>query len=125
MYSNTKVSGNYELCDFWRQILFSGRTAGTTFQNLPVILNLLEGGLKQLCHCVPGKASDMRLYPKPRWFSTDQATKFRCTSKTVSRLCKNSSAPVFAEFKYSVIYDKMSFQQEITDAKVSTSYTDY
>ena len=47
--------------------------------------------------------------------------------KTVSRLGENSlsrPAPVFAEFKYSVIYGKMSFQQEITDAKVGISYAD-
>ena len=76
---------------------------------------------------MPGEASDMRFYPKPRWFSTDQATKSRRISNTVSRLGKNTSsrpAPVFVEFKYSVIYGKMFFQQEITDAKVSTSYAD-
>ena len=30
--------------------------------------------------------------------------------------------PVFVEFEYSVIYSKMFFQQEITDAKVSTLF---
>ena len=58
---------------------------------------------------------------------TDQATKSRCISKTVNRLGENSSsrpAPVFLEFKYTVIYGKMFFQQEITDAEGGTSYTD-
>ena len=92
--------------DFWRQILSLERIAGTTFQHLQIILNLLEGGSEQLRHCVPGEASDMCFYSKPRWFSTDQATKSRCTSKTVSRLGKNSLSrpvPVFVELKYSVI----------------------
>ena len=92
------------------------------------ILNLLEGGLEQLRRCVPEEASDTRFYPKSRWFSTDQATKSRRISKTVSRLGENSSSrpvPVFVEFKYSVIYGKMFFQEEITDAEVSTSYADY
>ena len=81
----------------------------------------------QLCCCVPGEVSDTCFYPKPRWFSIDQATKSRCISKTVSRLGENVSsrpAPVFVEFEYSVIYGKMFFQQEITDAEVSTSYAD-
>ena len=84
--------------DFWRQILSSERIAGTTFQHLRVILNLLEGGSEQLRRCVPEEASDTRFYPKPGWFSTDQATKSRRISKTVSRLGENSSsrpAPVF------------------------------
>ena len=92
--------------DFWRQILSSERIAGTTFQHLQVILNLLEGGSEQLCRCVPGEVSDTRFYPKPGWFSTDQATKSRRILKTVSRLGENSSshpAPVFVEFKYTVI----------------------
>ena len=63
--------------DFWRQILSSERIAGTTFQHLQVILNLLEGGSEQLCRCVPGEASDTRFHPKPGRFSTDQATKSR------------------------------------------------
>ena len=97
-----------------------------TFQYIPVILNLLEGGSEQLRRCVPGEASDTRFYPKPGWFSTDQATKSRRISKTVSRVGKISSsrpAPVFAKFKYSVIY-KLFFQQEITDAEVGTSHAD-
>ena len=113
--------------DFWRQILSSERIAGTIFQHLQVILNLLEGGSEQLRRCVPGEASDTRFYSRPRWFSTDQATKSRRISKTVSRLSENSSShpvPVFVEFQYSVIYGKMFFQQEITDAKVSTLYAD-
>ena len=76
---------------------------------------------------MPGEASDTRFYPKPGWFSTDQATKSRRISKTVSHLDENSSsrlAPVFLEFKYTVIYGKMFFQQEITDAEVGTSYAD-
>ena len=92
-----------------------------------VILNLLGGGSEQLRRCVPGEVSDTHFYVKPRWFSTDQATKSRRISKTVSRLGENSSsrpAPVFVEFRYSVIYSKMFFQQEITDAEVSTSYVD-
>ena len=106
---------------------YSERIAGATFQHLRVILNLLEGGSEQLCRCVPGEASDTRFYPKPGWFSTDQATKSRCISKMVSHLGENSSsrpAPIFVEFKYTVIYGKMFFQQEITDAEVSTSYVD-
>ena len=112
--------------DFWRQILSSERIAGTTFQHLRVILNLLKGGSEQLRRCVPGEASDTCFYPQPGWFLTDQATKSRRISKMVSRLENSSSrlAPVFVEFKYSVIYSKMFFQQEITDAKVSTSYAD-
>ena len=43
--------------------------------------SLLEGGSEQLRRCVPGEASDTRFYPKPRWFSTDQATKSRRISK--------------------------------------------
>ena len=49
----------------------------------------------------------------------------RTISKTVSRLGENSSsrpAPVFVEFEYSVIDGKMFFQQEITDAEVSTYF---
>ena len=45
----------------------------------------------------------------------------------VSYLGENSSSrpvPVFVEFKYSVIYSKMFFQQEITDAEVGTLHTD-
>ena len=72
--------------------------AGTNFQHLRVILNLLEGGSEQLRRCVPGEASDTR------------------SSRPV---------PVFVEFKYSVIYGKMFLEQEITDAEVSTSYADY
>ena len=82
--------------DFWRQILSSERIAGTTFQHLRVVL-------------------------------TDQATTSRHISKTVSCLGENSSSrppPVFLEFKYTVIYSKMFFQQEITDAEVGTSYAD-
>ena len=124
----TKASGDDKVRDFWRQILSSERIAGTTFQHIPVILNLLEGDSEQLRRCVPGEASDTRFYPKPGWFTTDQATKSRRSiSKTVSRLGENSlsrPAPVFAEFKYSVIYGKMSFQQEITEAKVGTLYAD-
>ena len=111
----TKVSGDDKVRDFWRHILSSERMAGTTFQHLWVILNLLEGGSEQLCRCVPGEASDKRFYPKPMWFSTDQATKSRRISKMVSHLSENSSSrpvPVFVEFKYSVIYGKMFFQQE-------------
>ena len=66
----------------------------------------LGGGSKQLCCCVPGEASDMCFYPKPRWFSTNQATKSRRISKTVSCLGENSLSrpvPVLVEFKYSVI----------------------
>ena len=113
--------------DSWRQILSSERIAGTTFQHLQVILNLLEGGSEQLRRCVPGEASDTRFYPKPSWFSTDQAIKSRRISKTISRLGKNSSsrpAPVFVEFKYTVKYGKIFFQQEITDADVGTLYAD-
>ena len=123
----TKVSGDDKVRDFWCQILSSERIVGTTFQHLWVILNLLEGGSDQLRHCVPGEASDMHFYPKPGWFLTDQVTKSRCISKTVSRLSENSSScpvPAFVEFKYSVIYGKMFFQQEITDAEVGTSYAD-
>ena len=36
----------------------------------------------------------------------------------------DSTAPVFVELSNSVIYGKMFFQQEITDAKVSTLYRD-
>ena len=121
------MSDNDKVRDFMCQILSSERIAGTTFQHLQVILNLLEGGSEQLHHCVPGEVSDTRFYPKPRWFSTNQATKFRRISKTVSRLGENSSncpAPVFIEFKYSVMYGKMFFQQEITDVEVGTSYAD-
>ena len=123
----TKASGNDKVCDFWRQILSSERIAGTSFQHLRIKLNLLEGGSEQLRRCVPGEVSDTCFYPKPRWFSTDQATKSRRISRTVSRLSKNSSSrpvPVFVEFKYSVIYGKMFFQQEITDAEFSSSYAD-
>ena len=73
----TKASGDDKVRDFWRQILSSERIAGTTFQHIPVILNLLEGGSEQLRRCVPGEASDTRFYPKPGWFTTDQATKSR------------------------------------------------
>ena len=103
------------------------RIAGTIFQHLLVILNLLEGSLEQLRHCVPGEASDTYFYPKAGWFSTDQATKSSRISKTVSHLGENTSshpAPVFVEFKYSVTYGKMFFQQEITDTEVGTSYAD-
>ena len=105
----------------------SERIAGTFFQHIPVILNLFEGGSEQLRHCVPGEASDTHFYPKPGWFSTNQATKSRRISKMVSHLGENSSsrpAPVFVEFKYTVIYGKMFFQQEITDVEVGTSYVD-
>ena len=49
----------------------------TTCQHLRVIhvLNLLEGGLEQLRHCLSGETGDTCFYPKPGWFSTDQATK--------------------------------------------------
>ena len=90
-------------------------------------MGLLEGGSEQLRCCVPGEASDTHFYPKPRWFSTDQATKSRRISKMVSHLGENSlsrPAPVFVEFKYNVIHGKMFFQQEIPDAEVSTSYAD-
>ena len=125
MYSVLRraTSGDDKVRDFWCQILSSERIAGTTFQRLQIILDLLEGGSEQLRHCVPGEASDTRFYPKPGWFSTDQATKSRRISQTVSRLGENSSsrpAPVFVEFEYSVIYGKMFFQQEITDAEFST-----
>ena len=103
------------------------RIAGKNFQHQWVRLNLLEGGLEQLCHCVPGEASDTCFYPKPRWFATDQATKFSHMSITVSGFSKNVSshpAPVFVEFQYSVIHGKMFLQQETTDAKVSTSLAD-
>ena len=53
-----KASGDDEVRDFWRQILSSERIASTTFQHIPVILNLLEGGSKQLCRFVPGEVSD-------------------------------------------------------------------
>ena len=122
-----KYIQNDKVRDFWHQILSSERIAGTTFQHLRVILNLLEGGSEQLHRCVPGEASDTCFYPKPRWFLTDQATKSRRISKTVSRLGENSSSrpvSVFVEFKYSVIYGKMFFQQEITDAEFSSSYAD-
>ena len=90
----TKASGDDKLRDFWRQILSSEMIVGTTFQHLRVILNLLEGGSEQLRRCVPREASDTRFYPKPGWFSTDQATKSRRRpiSKTVSRLGENSSS---------------------------------
>ena len=127
----TKASSDDKVRDFRpqirRQILSSERIAGTTVQHLRVILNLLEGGSERLRRCVPGEASDTRFYPKPRWFLTDQATKSRRISKTVSRLGENSSSrpvSVFVEFKYSVIYGKMFFQQEITDAEISSSYAD-
>ena len=103
------------------------RIAGTTFQHLRVILNLLEGRSEQLRHCVPREAGDTRFYQKPRWFLTNQATKSRHISKTVSCLGENSSShttSIFVEFKYSVIYGKMFFQQEITDAQVGTSHAD-
>ena len=102
----------------------------STSQKWLLVSTLLPQPLSQqlqLRHWVPGEASDTRFYHKPRWFSTDQATKSRRISKMVSRLGKNSSSrpvPVFIEFKYSVIYGKMFFQQEITDAKASTLYTD-
>ena len=124
--TKSKASGDDKVRDFWRQILSSERLSGTTFQYIPVILNLLEGGSEQLRRCVPGEASDTRFYPKPGWFSTDQATKSRRISKTVSRVGEISSsrpAPVFAKLKYSVIY-KLFFQQEITDAEVGTSHAD-
>ena len=123
----TKASGDDKVHDFWRQILSSERIAGTTLQHLRVILNLLEDGSEQLLRCVPGEASDTRFYPKPRWFLTDQVTKSRRISKTVSRLGENSSSrpvPGFVEFKNSVIYGKLFFQQEITDAEINTSYAD-
>ena len=66
-------------------------------------------------------------YPKPRWLLTDQVTKSRHILKTVSCLGENSSshpASVLVEFEYSVVYGKMFFQQEITDAEVNTSYAD-
>ena len=50
---------------------------------------------------------------------------WRRISKRVSCLGENSSScpvSVFVEFKYSVIYGKMFFQQKITDAEVSTLY---
>ena len=78
------------------------RIAGTTFQHLWVILNLLEGCSEQLRRCVPGGASDTCLYPKPRWFSIDQATKSSHISQTVSHLGENFSScpvPAFVEFK--------------------------
>ena len=106
------ASGNDKVRNFWRQILSSERMAGTTFQHLRVILSLLEGGLEQFRCCMPGEASDASFYPKPRWFLPDQVTKSIHISRT----------PVFVEFKYSVIYSKMFFQQEITDAKVHTLY---
>ena len=124
MYNILRRAATTKFHDFWCQVLSSERTAGTTFQHLQVILNLLEGSSKQLRCSVPGEASDMRFYPKPWWFSTDQATKSRRITITVSRLGENSSnhpVPVFVEFKYSVIYGKMFFQQEITDAEVSRS----
>ena len=92
------------------------KIAGTTFQHLRGILNLLEGGSKQLRRCVPGEASDTRFYPKLGWFSTDQATKSSRISQMLSHLGENFSshpAPVFIQFEYSVIYSKMLFQQEI------------
>ena len=106
------ASGDDKVRNFWRQILSSERMAGTTFQHLRVILSLLEGGSEQFRRCMPGEASDACFYPKPRWFLPDQATNSTCISQT----------PVFVEFEYSVIYSKMFFQQEITDAKVRTLY---
>ena len=126
MFSVLRRVAMTKFVTFWHQILSSERIAVTTFQHLWIILNLLEGGSEQLSHCVPGEASDTCFYSKPRWFSTNQATKSRHISKTVSCLGENSSrpAPVLVEFKYSVIYGKMFFQQEITDAEVFTSYVD-
>ena len=114
------ASDDNKVCNFWRQILSSERIAGTTFQHLRV---LLEGGSEQLHCCVPGEASDTRFYPKPRWFSTNQATKSSHSSQTmqtVSCLGENfSSCPVlvFVEFEYSVIYGKMC-----PTSQVSTLY---
>ena len=65
----TKASGDNKVRHFWSHGLSSERIAGTTFQHLRVILDLLE---EQLRRCVPGEASDTCFYPKPRWFSTDQ-----------------------------------------------------
>ena len=62
----TKPSGDDKVRDIWRQILSSERIAGTIFQHVRVILNLLEGGLEQPRRCVPGEASDTRFYSKPR-----------------------------------------------------------
>ena len=75
---------------------------------------------------LPGEASDVFL-SKTQVVSIGQATKSRRISKPASRLGENSlsrPAPVFVEFKYSVIYGKMFFQQEITDTEVRTLYTD-
>ena len=75
---------------------------------------------------LPGEASDLFL-SKTQVVSISQATKSRRISKPASRLSENSlsrPAPVFVEFKYSVIYGKMFFQQEITDTEVRTLYTD-
>ena len=47
----------------WHQILSTGRIAGTTFQHLQIILNLLEGGSEQFRRCVPGEVSDTHFYP--------------------------------------------------------------
>ena len=49
---------NFVTFGVWRRILSSERIAGTTFQHLQVILNLLESGSEQLRRCVPGEASD-------------------------------------------------------------------
>ena len=55
---HTKASGDDKVHDVCYQILSSDRIAGTTFQHLRVTLNLLEGGSKQLHHCVSGEARD-------------------------------------------------------------------
>ena len=71
------VTEVYNLC-FWRQILSLERIAGTTFQHLRVILNLLKGSSEQLCRCVPGKASDMCFIQNPGGFQPTKRLKSRC-----------------------------------------------
>ena len=63
MIQRTKASGDKKVRDLWRQILSSERIAGTTFQHLRVILNILESGSEQLCRCVPGEASILIYVP--------------------------------------------------------------
>ena len=121
----TRAGGSDKVRDFWRQMLSSVRIISTSSQRVRIIFNLLEGGSKRLRRCMPGEASDRNFYPKFGWFSTNQATRPSHISQTVSRLGENFSsrpAQVFVEFQYSLIYGKMFFQQEITDAKVSTLF---
>ena len=104
------------LCDFWGQILSSERIAGTTFQHLRAIPNLLEGSSEKLCCCVTGEGRDME---NPGGFRPAKQLNL-AVSKSFWQKFSSHPVPVFTKFKYCIIYSKMVFQEEITDAKVST-----